>query len=114
MIRTDEISVIRPITGITSDNVEELKAALQPLAERQNLQVIVDLGAVDIITTPGISVLLEAAQKLRAHGGALALARPRPTVAGVLRRLRLGAVLETVDGIDQAVQLTGKAETRIG
>ena len=104
-MRTDEICVVRPGVDITASNIEEFKVVLDELCARRGVHVIVDLEGVGMVTTPGISALLEGAKEAREHGGNLAVARPTPRVAQVLARLRLGGVLKVTEGIEEAVQL---------
>jgi anti-anti-sigma factor len=109
MIHVDFICIVRPDKDITIENVEEFQAMLTSLSMRAGVHMVVDLSGVGMITTPGISALLETSRQIRDGGGAIAVARARTNVAEVLRRLRLENVLHVVPGMDEALNCVAVA-----
>ncbi len=75
MIHVDFICIVRPDKDITIENVEEFQALLTSLSTRAGVHMVVDLSGVGMITTPGISALLETSRLIRDGGGAIAAAR---------------------------------------
>jgi anti-anti-sigma factor len=71
--------------------------ALEPELERalpDGTRAVINIGDVDLITTPGIALILSATQRLRRTGGRVVFTAARPTVRDLLHRCRLDEVLE--------------------
>lgn len=61
-------------------SVQELRARLDDLVEGGTTTLIVDLSEVMFVDSTGLGALLEATKRLRARGGVLRIACPRPEV----------------------------------
>ena len=66
--------------------------------------VVVDLSAVDVIATTGITMLLVADRELKQRGGRMVLATARGLVRDVLLRCRLDKVLRIAASADEAIE----------
>jgi anti-anti-sigma factor len=73
-----------------------------PLVVTGNHLVLVDLADLDFIASLGISVIVQAAKSVALRGGALVLARPRPSVKQVLTSTRIGERIPVFDDEDEA------------
>jgi anti-sigma B factor antagonist len=78
--RDDGIVVASAGGEIHVSTAVELSASLQPLVEAEGCRVVLDLTAVELIDSTGLSVLLGALREARTHHGALALACTNPNV----------------------------------
>ena len=65
--------------------------------------VVVDLAGVDFLDSTGLGVLLGGLKRVRARGGALALARAEPQVRKVFDVTRVVEILPLHDELDDAV-----------
>lgn len=105
---TDGVTVLRIVGPLTQEGVEPIRAAFDratagtPTAPRR---VVVDLADVPMMTTPGISMLLKAAGRMRDAGGRLVVAGAQGIVEDLLRRCRLDAVLHAVSDPAEAVRM---------
>lgn len=98
----DGVKVVR-VSGILSnlgaDSISPLFLSEVEGAGRY----VVDLSGVDMIATPGISLLLTAHQRVKAAGGRFVITGTRELVYDALRRCRLDTVL-TLRPLDEAVR----------
>ena len=86
----DGLTVVRLAGGLTYDGVVPVTKPFEGLTASG--RVIVDLADVSFVTTPGISLLLAAHQRLGHTGGRLVLAAVPKALADLLRRCRLDRV----------------------
>jgi anti-anti-sigma factor len=66
--------------------------------------VVLDLSNVDFLSTPAISMFLDAAKSLKGTGGRIVATGPQPRVGDVLRRLRLETLLPVTRTVDEGVE----------
>jgi stage II sporulation protein AA (anti-sigma F factor antagonist) len=104
----DGVTVLRIVGPLTQDGVGPVRTAFDqataatPDAPRR---LVVDLTDVPMMTTPGISMLLKAAGRLRDAGGRLVVAGAQGIVDDLLRRCRLDALLHAVSDAAEAVRV---------
>jgi anti-anti-sigma factor len=68
--------------------------------------VVVDLSAVDVIATTGITLLLVSDRELKKAGGRMVLAGTQGLVRDVLLRCRLDKVLTLAPSTEEAIRTT--------
>jgi len=99
-----------PVLALSGESdisvVDDLVSALAVQVEAAPRHLTVDLSGLAFADSATISALIEASRALRARGGTLELARPRPVVA---RTLELLGVYEFLQVRGQAVTDTGPA-----
>lgn len=66
--------------------------------------VVLDLGKVEIVTTPVIGLFVEFLRAVQSNGGRVVLARPSLQVAGVLRRLQFERLFGVTSDLESATQ----------
>ena len=98
----DGVRVMRLSGSLTQHGVQDMEPELER-ALPDGSRAVVDLGQVDLITTPGIALILSATQRLRRTGGRVVFTAARPTVLNLLHRCRLDEVLELESGEDAAL-----------
>jgi anti-anti-sigma factor len=104
---SDGVAVLRVVGPLTQEGVEPIREAFDRAtggAPGTPRPVVVDLTGVPMMTTPGISMLLKAAGRMRDAGGRLMVTGARGIVDDLLRRCRLDAVLHVVADPDEAVR----------
>ena len=98
------IRVLRMSGNLTQHEVEELEPSFEA-ALPDGTRAVVDLGDVELITTPGITLIISTTKRLRDTRGRVVFTAARPGVLNVLRRCRLDEVLELAADRDEAVAM---------
>ncbi|MGE5608030.1 MAG: STAS domain-containing protein [Bacillota bacterium] len=99
----DGLTVLKLKGMLTSEEVHEVEMPFLSIADRPGARVVVDLGEVEMVTTPGLSMFIAAASRAKQSGGKLVFTEAKPPVSEILDRLRLNTVLTTVPTLDQAI-----------
>ena len=89
----DGVRVLRLAGSLTQQGLQ----GVEPDFERalpDGSRAVVDLAKVDLVTTPGITLMLSATQRLRRTGGRVVFTAARGPVLDLLHRCRLDEVLE--------------------
>ena len=86
---------------------EDLHQVINVLAPGSST-IVLDLSDVGLVSNPGMDVLVETHRSVREHGGRVCLARVQPRVLELLHRLRLDAVFEIHESVDQALNGDGR------
>jgi anti-anti-sigma factor len=102
-IERDGLTVLQFRGSLNATGLEQIEQSFARLARQQGARVLVDLAAVDILTTPAISMFIAATRTANRHGGRIVFTQSNPRVADVLHRLRLDAVLRTIPSFEEAV-----------
>ena len=97
------VIVLRLDGPLTHDGVPLVREAFDA-ATAGPARVVLDLGGVSLITTPGLSLLLNASRRLQDLGGRLVLTGVTPMVDDVFRRCRFDAVLTVLPDRDAALR----------
>lgn len=66
--------IVQPIGRIDTNTAGEFEERLVDVLDRQETKIVVDLAAIDYISSAGLRVFLMAAKKLRGLGGSFVLA----------------------------------------
>jgi anti-sigma B factor antagonist len=83
-------------------NVEDTRIRISRLIEAPDARLVIDLSQVEIITTPGLGMLLHINNLARNSGSKFVLACPRPMVRDIFARTHLDRVLKLTDTIEEA------------
>jgi anti-sigma B factor antagonist/stage II sporulation protein AA (anti-sigma F factor antagonist) len=105
-VRFADVVVLSPRGRIDHATAGELETALGPhLAHcgQGRDHVVLDLAAVDYISSAGLRVLMLAAKQARAQSGFLALAAVQPLVQEILEISKFTLVLRTLPSVREAV-----------
>jgi anti-anti-sigma factor len=95
----DGVRVLRISGSITQDGIETLEpqfAAALPDGAR----AVVDIEGVDLITTPGLALIIATTKRLRDTRGRVVFSAAKGGVRDLLKRCRLDEVLDLA--LDQA------------
>ena len=88
----DGVRVLRPAGTLDQRGVGQLEASFQSTADGAD-RLVVDLSDVDLMSTPGISLLIAAARGAEGRGGRLVVTGARGFVQDLIQRCRLDSVL---------------------
>jgi|SRR5690554_1906508 len=81
---TNGRDVVHPKGRIDTLTSPELEAALQPLLEKEQVQITLDFQDVSYISSAGLRILVKTAQNAKAKNGEVALTNLNESVAQVL------------------------------
>ncbi len=99
----DGVRVLRLAGSLTQQGVQSMEPAFED-ALPDGARAVVDLREVDLITTPGITLMLAATQRLRRTGGRVVFTAASGVVLDLLHRCRLDEVLELAKSEPEAFE----------
>ena len=102
------VKVLRLAGSLSQDGVESIRSRVSSEVQRGG-PVVIDLSGVDMIYTPGITLLLSAHGDIQRNGGRLVISGARAMVSDVLRRCLLDRVLTLVPEPDDAIKRAREA-----
>jgi anti-sigma B factor antagonist len=102
-VSTPEPNLLALAGEIDLHESPRVKEKLDPLIEQKLPRVLIDLTGVSYIDSSGIAVLIDAMQRIHAHGGQLALFGMRENVRGVFEIARLDQIFRIFPDKDAAV-----------
>lgn len=110
----DGFAVVRPENRLVGDKeTDEFQAIAKQLNEQELGFVVVDLGAIDWISSPGIGALVDAHQRFAKRGAHVLLARVDKRIHNLLIITKLSLVFETFHNVEDAVVAGGKKTGKI-
>ena len=66
--------IIQPVGRIDTNTSADFEGKLVEVLDRQEIKIVVDLSAIDYVSSAGLRVFLMAAKKLKGLGGSFVLA----------------------------------------
>jgi anti-anti-sigma factor len=103
-------AVVVPAGRIDHASADAFSTALQPHLERCRAgepPLVIDMRAVDYISSVGLRVLMVAAKQAEAQAGRIAIAGLTPMVREVFEISRFDMLFRIFDSVDQAVAASG-------
>ena len=102
------VRLLRLSGSLTQSGVESLSPDFDA-ALPDGSRAVVDLADVDLITTPGLTLIIAATKRLRDSRGRVVFTAAQEGVLNMLRRCRLDEVIELADDQQQAVSMVQTA-----
>ena len=104
--RTDiaGVTVLRLNGSLSQTELADVEKSFHDATHQQGAAIVLDLSNVDFLTTPAISMFLDAAKTLKGTGGRIVATGPQPRVGEVLKRLRLENLLPVTATVDEGVR----------
>jgi anti-sigma B factor antagonist len=99
----NQISVIKVGGYIDTTTSAEVERALNALIKQKRFQIIIDLGAVDYISSAGWGIFISEIKSIRENGGDLKLVQMIPDVYEIFELLEFHHILDVYDSIQEAV-----------
>ena len=107
-------AVVRPENRLVGDTeTDEFQAIAKQLNDQELGFVVVDLGAIDWISSPGIGALVDAHQRFAKRGAHVLLARVDKRIHNLLIITKLSLVFETFHSVEDAIVEGGKKTGKI-
>jgi anti-anti-sigma factor len=101
------ISVLKPSGQLSGGPDSALTQAVMPLIEQRGSRVVLDLSAVEYISSGGLGDLVRLTAQANSQGARIVLAQPSPFVAGVLNTTRLDRFFDLAPDVEVAIQKLG-------
>lgn len=106
-LTTRDISGIAVVTldgtMLGGPDAAEINDTLHKLIDAKKKKVVIDLGAVSLMNSSGLGILIGGITTMRNAGGDLKLAAVSPKVMNLLTITKLVAVFEVFDTVKKAV-----------
>jgi anti-anti-sigma factor len=98
------IRVLRLTGSLTQQDVDTLEPSFEA-ALPDGARAVVDLAGVDLITTPGLTLIISTTKRLRDTRGRVVFASAQGGVRELLRRCRLDEILELAGNREEALAI---------
>jgi anti-sigma B factor antagonist len=98
------VRIIRIEGFLDTTTSQSLARRLEELLEQEVYRIIIDLEAVDYISSPGWGILVGDIRRIRENGGDLKLARMKPEVYEIYTLLGLDSFIESYDSVKEACE----------
>lgn len=103
-------AVVLEVGGfIDTNTAPALERALREHGAAAERMVVVDLSAVDYVSSAGWGVMVSVVGAARDRGADMRLAAMRPEVEQVYRLLEFPSILDAFDSVDEALQADTKS-----
>jgi anti-anti-sigma factor len=99
----DGIRVLRLSGSLTQQGVADFEPAFQA-ALPDGVRAVVDLDDVDLISTPGLALIISTTQRLKRTSGRVVFTAGEGIVRDLIRRCRLDEVLDVAANQDDAMR----------
>ncbi len=96
------LRIIRIEGFLDTTTSQSLAKRLDGLLEREVYKIVIDLEAVDYISSPGWGILVGDIRRIRENGGDLKLARMKPEVYEIYALLGLDSFIESYGSVEEA------------
>jgi len=105
----ENFAVVRPENRLVGDKeTDEFQAIVKQLNEQGLAYMVVDLGAIDWISSPGIGALVDAHQRFAKRGAHVLLARVDKRIHNLLIITKLSLIFDTFANVDDALAAGAK------
>jgi anti-sigma B factor antagonist len=97
--------VLSPAGRLDHNSCDAFEAALKPLVERASAghALVLDLSALDYVSSAGLRLLMLAGKQARAQGGRVMIAAMQPLVAEIFYISRFTMLFEIHPGLREAL-----------
>jgi anti-anti-sigma factor len=104
------VTVFHISGSLTMEGLPAVEARFGALADREAARVVADIGQVDAVTTPAITLMLKTAWAVKERGGMMVFANLTPNVRGIFAHCGLDLVLDLAGDVAAAVKLLRSRE----
>lgn len=103
-----DVTVLVMLDDVILDNVREVQDTIQTLISQGNVCVVMDLSAIEFITSRGLGAIGKAMDTLRKQKGDLKLIGIRPELRKIIDICGLSKIIDIVDSLDEALVSFGE------
>jgi anti-anti-sigma factor len=98
------VTVLRLNGSLSQTELADVEKSFNEATHQDGAAIVLDLSNVEFLTTPAISMFLDAAKSLKGSGGRIVATGPQPRVGEVLKRLRLDTLLPVSANVAEGVR----------
>ena len=98
----ERIMILKLTGSVDAHSFDVLDAAIQEIFAKGSFTLILDMGAVDYVSSAGVGTIVSASDIARKNGGDLVVLSPSDEVMEVLRMLGLLTTLRTAPNMESA------------
>ena len=99
----DDVYIIEILGRMDSISSKEIEAKLDDAIENNNKKILIDLGAVDYISSVGLRVLLAALKKQKEIDGSIKLASLQPFVRDIFKMTGFDRIFSISSNQEEAI-----------
>jgi anti-anti-sigma factor len=99
----DQVTLMQVSGRVNSTNASDLGTALNEQIDQGKVHLVLDLEAVDFMSSAGLRELVTALKKVKRSDGDMRLANPTPRVREVLEMAGLDTIFLIFDSQNEAV-----------
>ena len=103
LLQYKRVAVITVTGRIDSATASELESTIQSVIDKGHKQLILDLAAVDFLSSSGLRVMVTTLKNLRKVGGELCVAQPSERVASSLSIAGLDTLFHSFESREAAI-----------
>ena len=97
------VTVVRISGSAGMVEADIIREKLESVASETNQGVLLDLGELEFISSPGLSAIVSTRHQVQELGGRMVLANPTPAVREILETTRLTTLFDVFETLQQAV-----------
>lgn len=97
-----DVLIVSADGGLNMDTADQFIASLETVIDAGVHKVVVDCSRLGYISSAGLGLLLRLHHRLARHGGQVALANVRGTIASIIANTRLSDVFRIYGDVDEA------------
>ena len=99
----EDKTVLAPQGDVDLSSAPQLRTILGPVLEGENPRLLIDLSAIGFMDSTGVGVMVNALNRIKEKGGAIAFCKPTPRVHRVLQIAGLLKALPLYESRDDAL-----------
>jgi anti-anti-sigma factor len=101
----DGLTVLHLAGSLTQEGTPVIEKRFKELASSKGARVVIDIGKVDAITTPAITIFLTTVRAIEATGGRMIFANVRGITSDIFTRCRLDVIFTLAPNMASALKL---------
>ena len=106
-------TVLTPRGDVDLGSAPRLRAALAPVLDSDNPRLLIDLSGIGFMDSTGVGVMVNALNRVKEKGGAIAFCNPTPRVHRVLQIAGLLKALPLYEARDAALAALESPEVKV-
>lgn len=102
--QSGDVSILTIVGDLDARTLPDANEKLDSLLEVLRIRLVFDLSGMEIVTSTGVSFLIDAAKRTRELGGDVVLSNPTRLLQGTLKSLKIDDYFEVFPTHEEAVR----------
>lgn len=111
--KTEKAVILNVLDDVILDTVQEIQDEIHSLIKQKFFCIVMDLSAIEFITSRGLGAVGKAMDTLRQQGGDLKLCGLKPEVRAIFDICGLAKIIDIFDDPDDAVASFGSSVSAV-